>query len=392
MDGIRAFRREDIPEVARLWLRVFRRRAEGVSTPLQDYFREILFDGPWRDPELPSLVYEEGAMGIVGFLGVIPRTMIFEQQPIRVAVPCQLMADERARTYPATKLMRRFLAGCQDLSFADGANEQSENLWRACGGVAAGLHSLKWTRILRPARYLRVRLKERLDWKYAWLCDALQPVSWAIDTVAGWTTPGARLLPGGSRLVVEQEPADQTLHSCVERLADDRVLRPAYQRERFRWLLARAAEKRMYGSLRRAVVRAPDGGIEGWYLYYLKPGGVGQVLQLGARPKRMREVLNCLFNEALQAGAVAISGGVEPRFARELAATRCELSWPDCAVLVHSRHREILNAIHRGDAFFSRLEGEWWARFSDPAWTVDAPAADRALLQVNQIQNTPVRP
>src|SRR6185436_8866345 len=106
MDGIRAFRREDIPEVARLWLRVFRRRAEGVSTPLQDYFREIFFDGPWRDPELPSLVYEEGAMGIVGFLGVIPRTMIFEQQPIRVAVPCQLMADERARTYPATKLMR----------------------------------------------------------------------------------------------------------------------------------------------------------------------------------------------------------------------------------------------------------------------------------------------
>src|SRR5688572_12491652 len=150
MDGVRAFRREDIPEVSGLWLRVFRQQAEGACTPLQQYFRDIFFDSPWRDPRLPSLVYEEGARGIVGFLGVIPRTMIFNERPIRVAVPTQLMADERARTYPAAKLMRQFLDGPQELSFSDGANELAENLWRACGGIAAGLHNLKWTRVLRP--------------------------------------------------------------------------------------------------------------------------------------------------------------------------------------------------------------------------------------------------
>jgi hypothetical protein len=29
-------------------------------------------------------------------------------------------------------------------------------------------------------------------------------------------------------------------------------------------------------------------------------------------------------------------------------------------MLVHSANRELVDAIHRGDAFLSPLEGEWW--------------------------------
>jgi hypothetical protein len=168
-------------------------------------------------------------------------------------------------------------------------------------------------------------------------------------------------------------------------------LRPDYRGEAFSWLLARAAEKQMYGTLHRAVVRELNGEAVGWYLCYLKPGGIGQVLQFGARPRRVCEVLNCLSFEALRHGAVAISGGVEPRFTRELAASRCELSWPDCAVLAHSTNREILNAINGGDAFLSRLEGEWWARFSDPAWIVDSQRQDRRMLNMGEVPGNPVR-
>jgi hypothetical protein len=31
--------------------------------------------------------------------------------------------------------------------------------------------------------------------------------------------------------------------------------------------------------------------------------------------------------------------------------------------MVHSNKPELLHAIHRGDAFLTRLEGEWWMRF-----------------------------
>jgi D-alanyl-D-alanine dipeptidase len=42
--------------------------------------------------------------------------------------------------------------------------------------------------------------------------------------------------------------------------------------------------------------------------------------------------------------------------------------------VAQSRNRDILNAVHKGNAFLTRLEGEWWARFSDPEWAMDETA------------------
>jgi hypothetical protein len=36
-------------------------------------------------------------------------------------------------------------------------------------------------------------------------------------------------------------------------------------------------------------------------------------------------------------------------------------------MVVHARDPAILAAFHRGDAMFTRLEGEWCARFTPPA-------------------------
>jgi len=68
-------------------------------------------------------------------------------------------------------------------------------------------------------------------------------------------------------------------------------------------------------------------------------------------------------------GAVGVSGKLEFRYAKELAKARCGFVWPGYGTVVHSRNPELLNAIAHGDAFLSRLEGEWWARFSDPTPT-----------------------
>ncbi len=390
MDPIRAFRRDDIPGVARLWLRIFDERERRAPKALQDYFRDIFFDGPWVDPSLPSLVYEEQGLGIVGFIGVIPRRMTFNGQPVRVAVATQLMADERSRSYPAVKLMRRFLDGEQDLSFSDGANDLAEKLWRACGGSVALLYSLKWTRILRPAQYARRLLcVHGRTWTSALAAAALKPVCHALDALAARTEAGARWLPESSNLLIDRDPQDETLFWCVNHLSGERALRPEYDIESFRWLLTRAADKQMHGTLRKAVVREPGGQIAGWYLYYLDPGGVGQVLQFGARPASVRRVLNSLFQEARSQGAVAVSGELEPRFMKEIATSRCEFTWPGYAVLAQSRNPDLLNAVHRGDAFLTRLEGEWWARFSDRMWSLEEPPQDVQMRQIAEVAGTP---
>ena len=373
MNAVREFRREDTADVARLWLRVFRQGDARAAAPLQEYFGDILFESPWADPALPSLVYEEDGLGIVGFLGVIPRRMTFNQQRVKVAVATQLMVDERARSYPGVKLLRRFFAGPQDLSFSDGANEFAERLWRSCGGEAALLYSLNWNRILRPVQYAGARLRQRGGRAYALAARVLSPACQGLDALAARTAPGARWLPERTNLTIEDDPPDATLLWCIEHLGGGRALRPDYDLRYFRWLLKRAGEKRMYGALTRTVVRTPGGDIAGWYLYYLERGGVGQVLQFGARRDAVRSVLNSLFHRAREEGAIAISGELDPRYMKEIATTRCQFACPGYSVLAHSRNADILNAVHAGNAFLTRLEGEWWARFSDPEWTLKGP-------------------
>ncbi len=371
MSGVREFRREDIPEVAKLWLKVFRSYEAAAPKALADYFEDIFFRSPWRDDKLPSLVYDDDAYGPLAFLGVMPRTMSFRGHPITVAVATQLAEDERARpAYAAVKLVKQFFAGPQDLSYSDGANESSERLWRASGGHVALLYSLDWTRVLRPAQFARVLLEPRPPFRR--LAKLLPPLCSGFDALVLRSRLGSYWQPEPvSENHGDDEPADEILYSCVRQFSADRQLRPEYDLPSFRWLLSRAAEKKMYGKLRKRVVFGPAGAIEGWYLYYLKPGRVGEVLQFGGRPRSIPKVLDHLMSDAWRHGAVAVSGEMEPSFAKQLAKQRCSFAWTG-GVLAQSKNPEIIQAIQAGDAFLSRLEGEWWARFSDPDWTASA--------------------
>lgn len=378
MNGIREFRRDDIGRVARLWMKVFRARSRPASPALQEYFRDIFFDNPWRGEGLPSLVYEDGERQIVGFLGVIPRRMRFRGESLRVAVATQLMVDEsRCPAYAAARMLRRFLAGPQDLSLSDGANPAGEKLWRACGGEVAVLHSLQWTRVLRPAQHLRARLRQRPRLALAAL--PAWPLAWSVDAclersgLSRW-----RPAPSAEAAALEEGTLDE--HVLLQGIAQPcvrRALMPEYSAESLRWLLRHAADKRNHGRLRSAALRRPGGALAGWYLYYLERGGVAQVLQFGAMPGLAPAVIDRLLGRAFDEGAVAITGGVEPRFVKELSVARCGIAVPGCyTVLVHARREDIAQAVHGGDALLTRLEGEWWARFSDAEWSAqaDAPA------------------
>lgn len=369
MSGVRPFRREDVVEVSDLWLRVFRRRLGPAADSLRDYFRDIFFENPWSDGDLPSLVYQEQAAGIVGFLGVIPRRMTLGRRSIRVAVATQLMAAEgKYAPYAAVQLIERFFAGPQDLSLSDGANDSAAKLWQAAGGQAALLYSLNWIRILRPAQYLRTLLKHSRRW--ALIAAVLWPMCGAADRLVARGRLGSYWAPGDGNLLVEEDPSAETLLWCIRHLSGSDTVQPEYELSSLRWLLSRAGDKRHFGELRKAVVREARGSIAGWFIYYVAPGEVAQVLQFGGRPRAIRNVLKHLFRHAWERGAVAISGQFAPRFAAELARARCQFVWPGYGVLAQSRDPQILGAILQGDAFLTRLEGEWWARFSDPEWSM----------------------
>jgi hypothetical protein len=375
---LRAFEPQDVPEVAALQARVNPHYRWPSDAARAAYLREILLDNPWCDPELPSWVAEDGE-GIVGFLGVIARRMRFGARPIRVAVSCQLMVDPARRTsLAALELMRRFFLGPQDLSVADGPNDAARRCWEAAGGIASPLHSLHWVRLLSPAQgalqlaasWPRLRTMTRLAAPFAALADAC----------------GLRISPAASQGSLREEAIDaESLATAIEHHRAAYVLRPHYDAATLEWLLGQVRAKRRYGLMQGCLLRDSGGRVAGWFLYYLNRR-MSQVLQVGAQRERVGATLECLFEHARSRGAVALQGRLEPHLANGLQGKQCLLQQRGAGMLLHARDSSLLLPFFRGDALFTRLDGEWWTRFSGD----DAPPADEA--RVSKSRKEKLRP
>ncbi|HKW34564.1 MAG TPA: GNAT family N-acetyltransferase [Candidatus Acidoferrum sp.] len=354
---IRAFTLDDIPQVVDLHKTVFPKNS--IPPPeLEDHFRRLFFENPWYDEELPSYLYQEDGGKIGGFYGVIPRPMRMKGRPIRVAVSSQFMVDPSVRNrLAAVELQRAFFAGPQDLSLTDGANEASRKIWEGMGGSIAFPYSVHWTRLLSPTRYFLERWKERgLSAPVQW---ALRPISAAADFLA------AHKRQSPFRQVEQPPEEDFTWETLLEQLpkfASTKSLYPHYDAPSLRWLLEQAKQKKCHGELRKSLVRNDRGQIVGWYMYYLNPNGVSQVLQLVATKKSIRCVLDRLYYHAMRLDSCAISGRMDPEFMADFSEERCLFSVSGPRVLVHSKRTDLWQAIQQGDTFLTRLEGEWWMR------------------------------
>lgn len=357
--AIRVLTERDVPAVAALLRRVYPEHGWTSESACEAYFRRILFDNPWRDLELPSWVAEERGR-ICGLYAVLPRRMVLRGRPLRVAVGCQFMVDPAKRhSLTALQLVKACISGPQDLTLADGANDQARRMWIGLGGTAPLLYSLHWIRPLRPARHLLSVLNQRRVLSPA-LTLAARPVAALVDALA------ARLRP--NRFLEEVGIADEALTSAamlthMRDMLNGSALQPAYDARSLAWLLEQAAGFLRHGKLRGRAVLDRQQRVLGWYLYYVQPGGVSEVLQLAARNGSFDCVLQRLLADAWQQGAAAVRGRLEPRFAQHLSDRHCWLRMEGPWTLVHSRRADVIDAIQQGNAFFSRLEGEWWLRF-----------------------------
>lgn len=358
---VRPIAEEDIAQIAELHEKVFganHKRCDAGN--LRSYFTEIFCRNPWYDPELPSLAYQESDGRVIGCLGVMPRRMTFKGRPIQVAVTHNFMVEPgRRSTLAGIQLLKVFLSGPQDLSTAEG-NSLSREIWSGFGGSTAPLYTIRWTRPLRPSQYLLSFLMKR--GLSAPLTVALKPFCRALDAIAGKAAQGP-FRPSAPTFPGEEVDADG-LGKWFSEFTRNRSLRPEYDQRSLKWLLEIMARTKGRGSFRKVAVRGRNGEVAGWYLYYLNPGGVSEVVQIAARPDTMNDVVDHLFYDAWSRGVVAVTGQLDPGFFQALSGRNCLFhdgggSW----LLIHSKNSAILDAIHRGDAFFSRMEGEWWIAF-----------------------------
>ena len=351
--GIRPLTPADLPAIARLHAVAFPdRRMRGAE--VETYLAEIFCGHPWQDAALPSLVYESRPGHVAGCLGVMPRPMLFRGRPVTAAVSHHFMVEPGQRaTMAAVHLVRAFLAGPQQLSLAEG-NNLSRKFWEGLHAATAFAYSLHWVRPIRPAAYAASFGTQ--GWQRT-IAKLGSPVASAVDAlVLRRTRP-----PAAAESPLRASPLDAAaLAAAVDELRGERALTPRYDPSSLHWLLQVLASKRSSGTLQQVVLRDAQDRVAGWFLYYLRRDRASEVLQIGARVPHMAATFDVLLAHARAQGAVALSGRLEPSWMPVLAARRVLFRAGASWMLLHAPHRDIVDAIHRGDAFLSPLEGEWW--------------------------------
>lgn len=366
MGQICAFAEEHAGEVSALFLRGMRGQTRPPGKPLQDYFREIFFANPWVSPDCPSLVYFDGDK-MVGFLGVIPRDMEFSGRRIRVAVTSQLIVDrQQHRGFAAMELLRRFLRGPQDLSFCDGVSEQASRIWLSAGAQAARLYSFNWLRMLRPFGTAR-SFGDRIDGPLGVFGRAAAATAAPLDFLLS-KLPHPALRPPNSRCTSTPLSADE-LYKCMQEVGWRETLKPSYDAQSFRWMMSQVASNRSAGDLLMTAVHDAAGNLCGYYICQAKRGGHAQLLQIGVRRRdQFDDVLGALFRDAWRHGACTVKGQAIPTALVNLTNQYCLFRQAHTSVLFQAKDPAITEAIFRGDAALSRLDGEWWLRFATEAW------------------------
>lgn len=360
---IRPFTAADIPEVAKLHLKVFpegegeHRRTPGAYAA---YLESVFLQGPHFAAGFPSLVCEH-ADGIAGFLGVVP--VRFRRGGNLAWATCltQFGVDPDKRGITGLMLLRHHLAGPQDLSFSDECDDRIVRLWEWAGGSAVTLSSLHFLRPLRPARFALSYARRR---------PALSRLARMAGPAAGLMDAALARVPGSHfRRVAPPTTGEEldaaTMGAILPALVPSRGLVPAYDRDEpaLRWRLSRANGYARRGPLRRTLVRDAAGDALGWYVAYFPRGKVGEVLQVAAASDGINAVLEHLWHDAWTAGVVGLSGRVDPSLSQGYSDAYCLFSRRGPTTLVHSRDASLVDLFHRGQVFVSRLDGEWCARF-----------------------------
>jgi hypothetical protein len=357
MPPIRPLQRDDIPQVASLYEVVSRSGSTSAPPGLAAYFERFFLDHPWFDPEIPSLVYTDKDGRVVGFLGSHVRRFSFDGRTIRAGCSGQLVTEPDARNQAAGAfLMQAYMDGPQDLTFTDTASDYVRRIWERLGGETFQLGCVGWVRVFRPWRFAAsYRARHDPAGELGALTGSL---SSAFDTVS------VRLprVPFRSR-APETTAEELTAGVLAERLSatvGPTRLHPDYDEAFAAWLLRELAAVHVHGRLVARLVRDSAGEIIGWFVYYLREGGISQVMQVAAHERRVGAVLDQLFHEAEEGGAAALQGRLEPRLMASLSTRRCLLHFSGYLALVHARDHEILAAIASGRSLFTRMEGEWW--------------------------------
>jgi hypothetical protein len=346
MAEIRAFARQDLPEVAKL----LGDHLEGWDGDV-GLIEAAFLDHPWVDPQTPSLVTVDDGGAVIGFIGVHPRRIEFAGERVRGACCTHLVVHPDGRAGGGGALLvRRVMAGPQELTWSDTTIPVVARIWAMFGGRIDYARAADWMIVLRPMRWGARALGGRIGGRPR--TDEL-PVAGVPLQAARRLTPNAhRPTPpefSGSDATVAEIVAAQP--EVTRRLA----LYVPYDEPALGFTLGRieASGARVV----RRIVRRGDQAV-GWYAYLLRPGGVSRVIHLAAAAREADPVLGELVDHAREAGSAAVSGRYEPHIDAAVRA-RLAILGLNSRPAMRARDPQVALALAGDGSLLTRLDGEW---------------------------------
>ena len=355
---IRPLTSADIPQIPRLLATEQGPHVEPsphLRAVIENLMPQLFLDTPHADPEMPGLVSVGDDGRLTGMIGRITRRMEFRGQPIRAAVACELFVDPAHRSQMlGVKLLKKMMAGPQDLLFSDIANESSRKIWMGLGGAIASWYGLTWVKVLQPAQFGLSMLRNR---RFGKLISGGRPLAALADRVLRQSC--GRLTQLGPELPLDSERLTPELFLAhFKKFSAEDELRPVYDRETVDWIWSRLDFMYTGGPSEKRLVRSPTGEPLGWYVYQMTDTRIVRVSQIVALPKTIGPVLDHLLHESARQGAVAVSGRVIPRFLQAFTDRLCIIRPRSSHTLIHARDPQLLEAFATGSAFLSLFESE----------------------------------
>jgi hypothetical protein len=357
--SVRPLAEADLPQVTELFWRHMRRGEGPIPPQLQPTFRDLYFTNPWIDGTIPSLVYEDKDGKIIGFLGVVVRRMLLGEQTIRIAFGGNFVVQPGTRSNLAgPRLLGAYMAAGYDIFQTDSANDVSRRLLERIGFRTISALSIHWARPLLPVHY-GIHAMTRITppavgTPLKIIATPFAAVADAIATRLSFSPfrqTESRLQ--GSELDLE------TLLQCLGEWQKGYSMWADYDAKTLGWLLNYMQQRGKRGRIRRVVVRDENQKIVGWYIYYVQPGAIGEVVQIGADPKFTKDVLDHLFHDGWKNEVIALHGVADirrmPDFSDKGCLFTCRGGWN----VAFSRKPELIQMLEQGDVLLTRLDGEW---------------------------------
>lgn len=355
---IRPIKSEDIPQLVVLLIKNFPFLANKDEKSVSVDLEEVLFFNPWKNTEMPSLVYEESNGKIKGFIGISPRTMNFRGETITVAITHNLFIEPgKYSGLVAAKFFKSVIHGPQDLVVSGSAGNNSKMMWKRNGGYIAHLYSIGWRIPLRPARCVLNYIKKK-D-KLTYLSKLLNPVASGFDYLLQPVIKKSRTENNIADVYLKEMNPTKVVQYQKEFSARC-SLQPDYTPEKLKWVMGIASKASHLGTLTCRGVFDINGMFLGWFTMYINPHGKSEVIQMHAKEGYENTILSNLIRFAEDFGSVELIGRLNPDFMSVLSGKYSFFRPGRMWMLYHSKNPDIVSAVARGDVFLSRFEDDLW--------------------------------